>query len=246
MKKVLALILFGFLFLITSCFNHHNPDNFEYKYDDPELYSVGAYSLLGAHGYVPDHHGILAPTINTLEYDNFGRVLFRYSEESHITGHSALVIMQKTDGRYAYFYPYNNFILSSSQTDVSDEDIEVFKALNSWNQELSNSDKFEKVEITRRKENGPISDRQLIEVYYGIFPYLEPSNRLKVTDVMIFLRSDNYGRSVYFAGLTKAVIFQADNSFDIENGTLLITEPNNYQTELKLFMEENGWNTPAS
>ncbi|MCL2864744.1 MAG: hypothetical protein FWE25_04280, partial [Lachnospiraceae bacterium] len=60
---------------------------------------------------------------------------------------------------------------------------------------------------------------------------------------IFFLRTDNYGRSVYFRRNT-AILFQPDHSFDLETGVLEIIDPVRYQTELREFMEANGWDTP--
>ena len=65
-----------------------------------------------------------------------------------------------------------------------------------------------------------------------------------------FFRMDYYGRSIYltaerglgWGGPYFAIMFQPDHSFDLETGTLEITSMNNYQTELRLFMEANSWN----
>lgn len=80
-----------------------------------------------------------------------------------------------------------------------------------------------------------------------IFPTANAS-RAQITTHMIFLRADDYGRSIYYADWGAyghfAILFQPDFSFDIDTGLLEITDLNNYQTELKLFMETNGWGTP--
>jgi len=108
---------------------------------------------------------------------------------------------------------------------------------------MSDSSEFESVGITRRRERGPLSDAQLIEAFNEIFS----RNITRLHGLMLYLRTDNYGGSVYLAEPREgyfAVVFQPDHSFDLEAGVLEITDPNNYQTDLRLFMEATGWNTP--
>ena len=162
------------------------------------------------------------------------------------------MIMQRFEGDYVYFYPHYNFILSSIEHgwEFTDEDLEALKEMNNWNQEMSNDSEFVRVRIARQKEEGPIPRDLLVEVYYKIFP--DDNSRLRTTvrnvnSRMFFLRTDDYGRSVYLAVGTIpsgnfAILFQPDRSFDLERGILEITDRYRYQTELRLFMEENNWN----
>ena len=137
--------------------------------------------------------------------------------------------------------------------DVSEEELDTLKEANSWNESMSDSREFERVPIVRLIEVGPVSLDILNEVRFELFP--EATNRINSGNVnyrMNFLRTDRYGRSVYLArgpGDERlinpyAVIFQPDHSFDLETGVLEITDINNYQNELRLLMESNGWNEP--
>jgi len=159
--------------------------------------------------------------------------------------------MQKTDGEYVYFYPHYNFINSSREYgwEFSDEDMYAFKEANSWNREMSDSSKFLRVRISRRKDRlGPLAVERIIEIHDEIFPD-ENLNRGQTLNSMVFLRSDNYGRSAYQVDVRigynpRAIIVQADHTFDIHTGMLEITDINRYQTDLRLLMERNGWNQP--
>ena len=243
--------MFALMFLL-ACFPQ---GKFEYEGDYPALYTVGAYSTLGARGFIRDHHVAegFAPYIEMIEMDSFGRVLFSYSE-----GVLFLVIMQKSDGEYAYFYPHYNNILNSSGRLISDEDSNALKDANSWNQEMGEDEEFDRVRIVRRKDDGPIADEQVINVYRDIFPITNSTDRQILFNDVFYFRTDSYGRSIYlftwgtWVGVNEnvyektyyTVLFQADHSFDIESGVLEIEYQYNYQTELRLFMEANGWNTP--
>ena len=243
-RKILLPLMCLLLFL-NSCVS----SIFEYTGEYPELFTVAVSSILGARGYESVGRTYDPARIEVLEEDDFGRVLFSYWEntiESHITGYS-YIIMQKTNGGYVYYYPYYNFIFR----DFPDNDIELFKSTNSWNQEMSDDSAFEGVKISRNKETGPIPWSHLFDTYYKIFPYSKLERRHVATTVE-FLRADSYGRTIYFTSGFKddgteiyiAILFKSDHGFDIESGVLEITDPSNYQTELRLFMEANGWNTP--
>ena len=242
-KYVLPLILCMQLFFSTACFQ----TEFEYTGDFPELFSVALHSMLGVRGFRPEGFLLAGPRIEVLEKDDYERILFSYFEDSigFASGLNYLIV-QKADGEYAYFYPYNSFV-SAHLPGVMDE----FKEANSWNQELSDDSEFERVRITRKIEDGPIADKHLIDVYHEIYPGVPLNRREHALNFITFLRADDYGKSVYFtSGISPdwtgryAIFFQADHSFDIESGVLKIEYQYNYQTELRLFMEANGWNTP--
>jgi len=232
---------------LSSCFTEREV---LYPGHHPELFSIAINSILGARGFqvggLPGGTGINATT-RVIDEDNYERILFSYGE-----GDISYVIMQKVDEDYVYFYPHYNFIsfqgvwLSWEERQhsrrITDEDLEELKKANSWNKEMSDSSKFVRVRIVRRKEDGPISDDKLVRASHLIFPERN-STRTQIITNTIFLRTDRYGRAIYsFGGY--AALFQPDHSFDIETGILEITDRFNYQTELRLFMEANGWDTP--
>ena len=242
---VLVLNIILSISFFTACFQRE----FEYRGDYPELFSVAVGSLLGTRGFsAGGPPSGLQPSIRLLEEDYFGRRLFFFGDDTVGPNH---VIMQKVEGDYVYFYPHYNFI-SSSWGEYQGEGIDFLKKANSWNQEISNDGEFVRVRIVRQKERGPISNDKLVEVYNYIFTGINFGNRNISNSLMIFLRADRYGRSVYagigsgseWIGTHIVVLFQPDHSFDPETGILLIEDRNRYQTALRLFMEANGWDTP--
>ena len=128
-----------------------------------------------------------------------------------------------------------------------DEEMERLRQANNWNQPLSNTSELVKVRVVREKETGPVPPEILVDVNNDLFPNSPPfTDTSSISYRMIYLRTDNYGRSIYAAGGDRYVIlFQPDHSFDLEADMLVLTERNNYQTELRLFMEANGWDTPS-
>ena len=240
------ILLLSPIMFVTSCFRE-----FEYEGDYPELFSVAVNSILGAIGYSLGPPGGVQPRITLLEEDAYGRRLFLYNEEVTLNISAYRIIIQKIEGNYAYFYPHYNFISSSIEYrwEFTDEDMEALKKTNSWNQEMNDSSEFVRVRIVRKKEVGPISNERLIEVYSYIFLRRSLVHQNISNSLMIFLRTDSYGRSVYAAIGPRdddifAVLFHPNHSFDPETGILLIEDRNRYQTALRLFMEANGWNTP--
>jgi len=245
---VLTLILF-----FSAC------RTFEYSGDYPELFTIAVNSILGTQGGFAGRQYV-QPELRVLDEDIHGRVLFMYSEDNDVSPVSFL-IMQKVEGDYVYFYPHYNFfsdIISYIRRSPNDDKITTLKQLNSWNQELSDTSEFVRVRIVRQPEPGPIADETLVEAFRSVFL----GSTLRSNQIMAyspFLRADSYGRSIYLifgpqweyvddeyvrSFVYVAILFQPDHSFDIDNGTLLITDLFNYQTDLRLFMEANGWDTP--
>ena len=242
-NKVKSILSLTLIFALSAC----GDTDVTYAGSKPELFSVGIHSLLGVRGF--GMHLDIA-FIEILEEDNYGRILFSYNEDMILSR----LIIQKSDGDYAYFYPHYNFIFTSLDYDweFTIEETDALKEANSWNQPMSDINEFERVPIVRQEESGPISFETLYEVYAEIFPAASGMNRRNVGRRMNFLRADRYGRSVYLAvdvgnesrSNPIAVVFQPDYSFDLVAGSLEITDLNNYQTELRLLMEANGWNEP--
>ena len=70
-----------------------------------------------------------------LEKDTYGRRLFEASFESVLTlePKTALIIMQKYDSKYVYYYEDISYTLHC----IEDTDVDTFKALNDWEQPLN-------------------------------------------------------------------------------------------------------------
>jgi len=262
--KQLMLLLFPVVLIILSVINFiplHRivTDDFEYRGDHPELYTTAQNSLLGQRGYIPDHHvphGFI-PDIRILEKDRYGRILFTYSE--HRYGY-ALLIVQKVDDEFVYFYPHYNFIISLNHRDweagFMTKFVDELKEANNWNQEMSEDIAFEQVRISRQKKPGPIPDRQLVSAYRNIFPDTTATDGQILFNSVFFFRTDDFGKSIYLFN-DHVIFFDVDHTVkdilditelyrdeELESTNLLDLRLLSYQTELKLFMEKNGWNTP--
>ena len=115
-KKALPIILSLILTaLLIGCQEYEG-----YTGDYPELFSVAVYSIPGMYGSIA-HEVVEEPVVCYLEEDEYGRVLFCYSEEygqysdgrnQGKTDHGGvnLVICQGHDDEYAYYYIDCNYI----------------------------------------------------------------------------------------------------------------------------------------
>jgi len=252
MKKCLKtakinLLIVTVIAIAVGCTNRDKVYDGEY----PELYTAAIHSLLGSTGYIQSERSFPA-IIKEIDEDAYARKLFIYYEGSHISTYS-LMISQKSDDEYTYFYPDYNFIsveeskwqhtatLGPPEDDFTTEEIEELKRNNDWNKPI-NIDRCIKAKIVREKEMGQIEYKELEKLYYetlGENAGPHPRHRIH------FLVTDNYGRSVYLLeGNSEAatvIVFQPDGSYE-EHGIMELKELQNYQDELKEFKELNGWN----
>jgi hypothetical protein len=124
---------------------------------------------LGQRGYAIGPPGGLQPDLDLLEIDDYGRILFYYSETYDISP-ANLVIVQRVEDNYFYVYPHYNFISRSARHEFTEVDIEHFKEENSWNQDMSDNCSFTAVTISRYKDKGPITSTNIVQAHHDIFP----------------------------------------------------------------------------
>ena len=256
---LITLITILMVLLVSGCTLIFGPDDTWAKYhmgDYPDLYTVAINSILGTHGYQWDGRAFPAE-IRVVEVDSYGRVLFLYFEGSAISTYS-LLISQKRDGEYVYFFHAINFISTIHGGGYNQElfahflpeEIEELKERNNWNQGL-NLDNTTQARIVNRKESGPISDRALVQAYEIALGDDALGGAIRLGRVT-FSYTDNYGRSTYIAwgrwdGESRrhvVLLFQADGSFDVDTGVMELHDLQRYQDELRVFKEINGWNQP--
>jgi len=249
-KVVSVIVLIALVF--SGCFSSKDPDDYHGEY--PELYSVAIHSLLGSFGYSQSERK-LDSTIIIFEADEYGRQLFFYYEGTIIDKYS-LIISQKNDDYYSYFYPDFNFI-SFTEDDLllakydfmelynqSDEEIEELKRKNDWGMEID-LDKCVKAEIVHKKSEGPVNNRTLLELYNKVLG----EDAYGISHIEFFI-TDDYGRSIYF-GYGKpsseryiVMLFKPDGTYDESKCVMELTDLYSYQNELKEFKELNDWNKP--
>ena len=247
-----VILILSFVLILTAC---DRRGEFEYVGPYPELFSVAMGSMLGVRGeditHFTRYH--LQPQLAMLDEDDYGRVLFQYTENWEPI---SVIIMQKFEDDYVYFYPHYNFFQDLSRSFVDpphQENLATLKEKNNWNQPMSSVENFNRVQISRSVDRGSVPNEYLLSAYYELFTGEDLRRQESALNTMVYLRSDHYGRSIYFAeGIYDSVnqfgvlFFQPDFSFDSKEGLMLLSDRINYQTELRLFMEANGWNMPPT
>ena len=129
----------------------------------PSIFSIAIYSLLGVTGSEFDD-------IEILEKDSKGRVMFSfcaygYSIENNDNLYS-IIICQKSDLKYTYYYPDCNYIVAPTKNEISEEEICELKEKNDWDKELNQS-KMIKAKITRRKEMDNSASPEKRKIFNG-------------------------------------------------------------------------------
>lgn len=240
-KKHIIVLVLVISLLLTSCFG----DGMDYHGEYPDLYSVAIHSIIGIYGY--DFSEVKFDSkINVIDEDEQGRKLFSYQENSTVSTYN-LIICQKTNDDYTYFYPDYNFISSSEDT-FPEEEIEQLKEKNDWNKEI-NEYSCVKAKVTRKKPQGLINRKAVNKLYcfaLGEDAYYPNSS-------IIYLISDNYGRELY-TGYGKysskrvvvMLLNHPDGSYDENTSVMELKNYYSYQEELKAFKERNHWNQPLS
>ena len=224
-----------------------------YSGDYPDLFTVAINTLLGARGYEAGHE--IQPYLRLLEEDNHGRKLFSYFERGTGVSSYSLIISQKVEGDYVYFYPHYNFIALLGETpwqylEEFEDEINMLKEANNWNQPIDCNDCI-RVEIVRQKGESPISGGVLRQTYNHVLGD-DAQDGSGVMNRIVYFRTDDYGRSIYlgigrFSSDRFAVmLFQPDGSFDESTGIMELEDSQNYQSQLREFKEANNWNQPLS
>lgn len=235
-----VLCLFAVLFF-SSCKGH----DYEYTGEYPALYTEAIHSLLWTKGISSKADIICDPLIKKLEEDNYGRILFEYSEKAFISdfAFSSLIVLQKEDSDFVYFYEDFNFICKGKETvnskvEFNEREINELKVLNDWNNELDLS-KCIKKEIIYKKKNSPLDDKIFDEIFsiYKDFDY----------HITYYLTEDKNGKFLCYSRLTMrdkdyyykyvVVLVEPDLSYFIFEPTLYF----NYQQELRDFKIQHNW-----
>ncbi|MHB1453659.1 MAG: hypothetical protein ACYCYM_06880 [Saccharofermentanales bacterium] len=244
------------ILLLSACENQY-----EYRNNDVDLYTIAVNSLLGAAVYESDK-------ILNLETDDFGRKLFAYegftcngtSENGRIF---AVLVSQKTTDTEAYFYDNVNFlycgISSANQYKVltkqqvrncfTDEQIASLKAYNDWNSPLDES-RFFTVKIQSRKtDTVPKNKLKRSFLMIAAENEYENSNKLLLTTdknrksiYCIRVKPEYATRGDYIFLKSYVMLFDEKGNVDAEKGIMEIENVWNYQEQLLSFKTANDWN----
>jgi len=212
-----------------------------------------------------------------LEEDDFGRVMFAFAglgttSESDSAGDDilAVLIVQRTTRRHAYFYDGINAILYDIGEIVqqmmsfdfldeafvmehfSDEQLEQLKEENDWNRELE-EDRFFRVRVSWRHKMNYMTDVSIPterEAFESVSEYLHhPSFSAPLTtdrngNVIYFMREFYRGIEIegthYFAR-SFLFMFDSDGNWIEDTGVMELYDLWDYRDQLREFKEANGW-----
>lgn len=248
MKKFLSVMLaLLVLFNLTSCYRPNTVARTN-RYD---LYAVTCFSV----PYIEGEPGW--DRLFIIEQDPQGRTLYKYiANTKFLSDYSddfvyAMVICQKSDENFAYYYDDFNFILSEDG-EFSEEEITKLKAWNDWGQNLNYS-KMAKIENTcyPYKSLGSYSQTdffhdnrdKILRTWAPYFNDATLSYRLDLiatdaTEQILFavreVGDDGYKNS-YF------VICNSDFKIESPKGIQKIDDIFNCQDMLHIFKERNQW-----
>ncbi len=245
-KKFEIMFLGVLIFLLSSCRSHN------YLGEHQDLYTAAIHSILwnNGHSYSADRE--MDSTIEVLEQDDFGRVMFVYFEKYYSGGElsfSALIISQYSTNKHVYYYEDYNFLILKQELYRNDnqftkEDCEKLKFLNDWNKE-PNLSKCVSKEIICDKPKIP-SDSEFIEDKIVEHFYLKDKGYNLFMD---YLTSDSQSNFIIYGSII--LLNEEDNKYFVsyikgeEEQTIIeFLSPSNlyeYQQELRDFKIQNGW-----
>ena len=270
MKKYRLIVLIV-IFLIPILFSGCD-DPREYKGPYVDLNILASNSIFGLDS-IDSNYILIA------EEDSYGRILFVYWGESYITLEQlfgdegacvlGVLIAQKTEGKYVYFYPDYNFVLYKDTTHQympTDEefllyiqdasranDIERLKHENDWGKPIDEN-KCVRAKVSRKNRDDESRSRLVSDKALGrVSEQITPQDGSFLVDY-IYLTSDDFDRHIYYARVmeeseenllfkdTYIIMFNKDGSFDPNAGIMEPADVLNYQDELKAFKDRNGWN----
>ena len=244
------------LLICTACENQY-----EYRENDVDLYSIAYNSVLGTS--VTESDKILI-----LEIDNYGRKLFAYEAFTNNGTEEngrvfAILVSQKTTEKKAFFYDNvdcltcpmasanENIRLTEQQVEscFTEEQISALKTANDWNKPLDES-KFFEIKVSTRKGN-TVSKYKLKMAFLTVASE-EEYDKSELT----LLTTDKNGNSIYYIRVkptyaenidyifTKSyvVMFDKNGDFNESTGIMEIEDVWDYQEQLAAFKEANSWN----
>lgn len=250
MKKIIrCLIIIVLIPLLVSC-----RDTDIYRGNDPELHSVALESIVGSRSDWMNE-------VLRMEEDAYGRVLFAFFGANlywTVNGQEdvlAIVIAQKTDSNFAYYYDSSNatsvisihnldeeLTLKLLESYFDEEDIEELKVKNDWNKPINDKLLF-RTEVTRKKTCDVLArelrpNEYLIEGKpdYGFIQcYGKDRNGYKLVSILTELTDDRTGLDAVYL-----LIVNQSHELISPDAVMRITDIFDLEA-IKRFKEENGW-----
>ena len=248
---VLAVILA--MLCLTGC----EPAANKYYGPNVDCFTIAANNILG-----------LSPLFcqtALLDEDSYGRQIFVY-----LGGYPAppggadllaVLISQKADEKYVYYYPDDCFILyekslpyytsdeemvSAVKAMVPAADLQALEEKNDWGKPFDESRCAKKV-ISRTNDRGRVTNSSMLKFYRSV-GYVDPYSSIQY---FTYMTSDDYNRQIYFSRLDDAgknyigayaVMFSPGGRIN----SMKITDFLHYQDAMKEFKIKNNWNKPLT
>jgi len=248
-RKLILIILAAIL--LTSC-----DDFYRFMRDNLNIKVAARESLLGVYGHIEDEAMIL-------ERDSYGRIMFAFYGQNilHDERVLAIVILQKTEDNYSYFYDGSNFIKTRFHGNIKSDwnatyvlgnfdsvKISVLKDSNDWDKPLNEAIMF-KVPITTKKIH-PLSTKQLRNIYTGLSEHIDYGSCVVLSidknGLILYLMngmrfSENSDGTIY--GPAYLVMLDKDENVIPGTGIQQLDESlfDNYLEFLNAFKMANGW-----
>ncbi len=225
--KLVYLIIILIPLLLTSCFaGKYHPQR------NPELSSIALVSIIGYEASSP------VDEIVVLERDEYGRYLYFGTNEDF----NFVMVCQKYDSEYAYYYPDFCFMATDAKyaKHVNLDEFDELKVINDWNLPLDDS-KMKKVDF-----NEDTRGRKRYNVV-GKFTSHFSNPQQEYQTIW-----DDYGRSLYYVkdsydekthtwSARYFIIIQADGSYYKDVGIVKQESIDSYQNQLREFKAANHW-----
>ncbi len=258
MKKMcFVFVSIIILFIFSGCYI---VVPYHYDGDYPDLLTEAINSILWAEGYIIDGEPIYDPFIEVMDEDDYGRILFKYSEDLDGEIYS-LLILQASDDSKIYYYEDINYLLYDNVTDS--EKVQTFLSENDWDKEI-NYDKCISIAINVEKdEDGPLCDGLFRSkcINNCIETFFEEATGAGYR-FSRFLQEDEYGRSIYVAfgyedkyvdgvysgtgdRIEAVLLFNPDGTYDSSIGFFILDQSiqYDYKQDLIVLKSDNGWNS---
>ena len=257
MKKILTFILaFSMLLSLASC-------TYKYKGDDVDLFTTAIHSILWTEGCSSGHEWKTDPIITVIDKDQYGRVLFRYTEDvkqRNVQPFSSLVILQSSTEDFVYYYENINYIVKAKEgffhedeAIFFDNEIQLLKNANDWNEPIDLNKCVKKTIVKHRPQSLPIEESEMEAICET--KVLALYNNYDTHDYRFFnFTQDEYGREIWFGivhpynnhedwenleAVFLVFLFQKDLSYAVTELPQF-----DYQEQFIQFKAENGWNFP--
>lgn len=232
MKKILAVLL---LLLFSTQALPSCQKNSQFTH---QLSICGSYGVPGM--FCSDLKG-MGSDCNMMETDSQGRILFSYTAQNIMTKkqESVLVICQRYDEKYVYFYEDLCYLREPYES----SDVDEWKQHNDWDASVDYS------KMSRRK-NKVSFDLVIVSESALKYQELRPACRkaLNISESQIkelcFVDEDLNGHELYWLeldidGETEAYFIIADLNYNI--ATMAVHSGDLNVLDLSQFKQQNGW-----